>query len=231
MEAHILLATAFSIGFVHTIIGPDHYLPLALFAKANKWKKKKLYFSTVMSGFAHVIGTVILGFLGILIGISLNTIDFIQESRADFATWVLIAFGFFYFLYGIRHARKSKMHSHEHSHGDFKHTHEHNHFHDHSHMHTEKSNKSFWVLFLFFVLGPCEALIPILMYPAAEQNYLLVTSVVFVFGITTILTMLVAVHFAYKGINFINFKKIENHWHSIAGATIMLSGAAILFGL
>ena len=38
-EIAILTATAASIGFFHTLFGPDHYLPFIVMAKANNWSK------------------------------------------------------------------------------------------------------------------------------------------------------------------------------------------------
>ena len=47
-----------------------------------------------------------------------------------------------------------------------------------------------WALFIIFVFGPCEPLIPVLMYPAAHANWLAVTAVCLAFGLATIGTML-----------------------------------------
>ena len=40
----LLSATAISIGFVHTILGPDHYLPFIVLSEAKKWTlRKRIY--------------------------------------------------------------------------------------------------------------------------------------------------------------------------------------------
>ena len=86
-----------------------------------------------------------------------------------------------------------------------------------------------WILFLIFVLGPCEPLIPILMYPAAKINIsglILVTSV---FAVTTILTMLAIVLISFRGINLIPLGKAERYTHLVAGAMILFSGIGIQF--
>ena len=36
-DISILLVTAASIGFIHTLTGPDHYLPFIVMSKARKW--------------------------------------------------------------------------------------------------------------------------------------------------------------------------------------------------
>ena len=35
MDINILIVTAISIGFIHTIIGPDHYLPFIVMGKSK----------------------------------------------------------------------------------------------------------------------------------------------------------------------------------------------------
>ena len=85
------------------------------------------------------------------------------------------------------------------------------------------------ILFTIFILGPCEPLIPILMYPAAKNSIpglLLVTGV---FGSVTILTMLTIVIVSSWGLSFVRLGKLERYAHAIAGATICLSGLAIQF--
>ena len=34
-----LLAAAFGVGVVHTLLGPDHYLPFIMLAKARGWSR------------------------------------------------------------------------------------------------------------------------------------------------------------------------------------------------
>lgn len=36
-DANVLALTAAPIGFFHTLLGPDHYLPFLVMAKARKW--------------------------------------------------------------------------------------------------------------------------------------------------------------------------------------------------
>jgi len=89
-----------------------------------------------------------------------------------------------------------------------------------------------WVLFTIFVLGPCEPLIPLLMYPAAKNSTTGMIAVVLVFSSITIATMLGVVIVSTLGISFIPVRRIERYLHALSGATIALSGMAIqLLGL
>lgn len=86
-----------------------------------------------------------------------------------------------------------------------------------------------WILFIIFVLGPCEPLIPILMYPAAEINISGLIFVTSVFAVTTILTMQAVVFVTLRGINLVPLGKAERYTHLLAGAMILLSGVGIQF--
>jgi hypothetical protein len=86
-----------------------------------------------------------------------------------------------------------------------------------------------WVLFVVFVFGPCEPLIPLLMYPAAKNGWFEMTVVTCVFGTVTIGTMLVTVFLSLAGVNFLPLAGVQRFAHTIAGATILLCGLAIVF--
>ena len=67
-EFVILLGTAAAIGFIHTIVGPDHYLPFIVLSKARQWSGVKTAVVTVLCGIGHLINSVLLGLIGIAIG-------------------------------------------------------------------------------------------------------------------------------------------------------------------
>jgi sulfite exporter TauE/SafE len=175
-----------------------------------------------------VISSILLGTIGIGVGIALNKLEFMESVRGDLAAWLFVLFGLGYMSWGIYRAVKNKPHKHIHYHGNgTSHVHEHTHLEEHDHTH--KNNITPWILFTIFFLGPCEPLIPLLMYPAAKNSSWGVAQVSIVFGLVTILTMLVLVLLASYGLKFVRLGKMERFTHAIAGATILLSGIAILF--
>ena len=228
LQVVVLLAT--SAGFMHTLIGPDHYLPFIMIGKARNWKLVRTLTLTLICGVGHILSSIILGLVGVFWGLGLEKLEFIETSRGNLAAWALIAFGLIYAVWGLRMARKKKTHTHMHQHNcGVVHTHEHDHLNDHSHIHaTEKSKKiTPWVLFIIFVLGPCEVLIPLMMYPAAKSSFGGILSVTLAFSFTTLLTMLTAVGLGSVGISFLPTKKIGLYTHTIAGTLIFFSGLAI----
>ena len=230
----VLTWTAASIEFVHTILGPDHYLPFIVMARARRWTIAKTSWVTVLSGFAHVISSILLGAVGIGVGIGVNRIEPLESVRGDLAAWLFVLFGLGYMLWGIWRITGNRQHRHKHRHADGTlHEHEHIHDNEHSHQpghdHTHRNNITPWILFTIFFLGPCEPLIPILMYPAAQASTWGIVQVSIVFSLVTILTMLAIVLLASFGLNFVRLGRLEKYTHVIAGATILLSGIAILF--
>jgi sulfite exporter TauE/SafE len=227
----LLSVTAVSIGFLHTILGPDHYLPFIVLSQARKWTTRKTMLITFFCGIGHVGSSVILGLLGIAVGVSVTKLVSVESFRGNIAAWLFIAFGLVYMIISIRNLARNKKHSHAHFHvGGEKHEHEHDHHKEHTHIHSEEmANTTPWVLFLIFVFGPCEPLIPLLMYPAAKHNIGGSVLVSVLFSVVTIVTMM-SIVLAFKlGLNKINLKPIEKYSNLIAGAMIFISGLAIQF--
>lgn len=227
----LLSITAVSIGFIHTLLGPDHYLPFIVLSEARKWSVKKTMIITFFCGIGHVLSSVILGLIGIAVGISVSKLVTVESFRGNIAAWLFIAFGLVYIIISLRNLYKKRRHTHSHYHiGGDKHVHEHNHFEEHSHVHeTDVAKTTPWILFLIFVFGPCEPLIPIVMYPAAENNIPGAVMVSLLFSVVTIATMMSIVMAFKLGLSKINLKPVEKYSNVIAGAMILFSGIAIQF--
>lgn len=230
-EIVILAGTAATIGFVHTILGPDHYLPFIVLSKARQWSGVKTVMITFLCGIGHVLSSVVLGFIGIAIGIAVFRLEAFESFRGELAAWLLIAFGFTYFIWGLHRALRQRSHEHLHVHESGEpHLHPHQHLGDHSHPHRlELGSATPWVLFIIFVFGPCEPLIPLVMYPAAKNDMMSVVMVTSIFGLTTIATMLSIVLASFYGLSRLPLRRLEKYSHALAGLAIFLSGGAVKF--
>ena len=227
----ILLIAAASAGFIHTLLGPDHYVPFIILSKARQWSLKKTLFTTIYCGLGHVASSIIIGFAGIALGYGISQIEGVESIRGSLSGWAFFVFGFAYMAWGIFKAVKNKPHTHVHLHEDNPpHAHEHTHHTEHVHVHSKKSKTlTPWVLFIIFVLGPCEILIPLVMVPAANHDTNGIIAISLLFSVVTVLTMCAAVTIGYYGLKILPTVKIDRFMHAIAGATICLSGFAILF--
>ncbi len=210
-DFYILCTTAAFLGFFHTAIAPDHYLTFVAVGKANSWSIRKTLLVTFLCGLAHVTASILIGFIGLFIGLSINRLEYFDGLRGGLSSYLLIILGIVYALWGFK-----KLYTGKH----------------HTHLEADKAGKlkglaSFWALFLIFAFGPCEVLIPLLLYPAAKLGLLPSLVIAGVFMAATIATMLVATAIAVKGLSFVDTSRFEKYGHVIAGSTIALSGILV----
>jgi ABC-type nickel/cobalt efflux system permease component RcnA len=155
-------------------------------------------------------------------------------------------------VWGVRRAWRGQGHSHLHAHADGTlHLHHHSHQADHLHPHSpgeghvdtrnqgagqahpspepEAASLTPWVLFVIFLLGPCEALIPLLMFPAATDSFGVLLLVTATFGVATVGTMLGIVLAGLEGVQRLPVGGLERWSHTLAGFIILLCGVAIRF--
>ncbi|MCK4564025.1 MAG: sulfite exporter TauE/SafE family protein [Verrucomicrobia bacterium] len=207
----ILAGTAAMLGFFHTLFGPDHYLPFIAMGKARDWTLSKTLWITFLCGLGHVLSSVVLGLIGVAFGLALGKLEAFEAFRGNLAAQALIIFGFTYYVWGMHRAIKNKSHNHAHP------------------QNSNQRNLTPWVLFTIFVLGPCEPLIPLVMYPAAEHSIAVTLVVAGIFALATIGTMMTVVLVSVWGVSFVKIGPVERFSHALAGATICLSGMAIQF--
>jgi len=232
-EIWILAGTAASLGFIHTVIGPDHYLPFVVISRARRWSLRKTLFISFLAGLGHILSSVVLGFLGLALGVAVARLEGVESLRGGIAAWLLIGFGLAYLVWGLHRAWKKRPHRHLHLHLPGR-AHEHTHTHadpEHVHVHDEegKVNLTPWVLFTIFVFGPCEPLIPLVMYPAARHSTAGVVLVATAFGVVTIATMLTIIAISSWGVSFVRLGRLERYSHALAGFVIFVSGLGIRF--
>ncbi len=230
-EMSVLVMSAATLGVIHTLLGPDHYLPFIVLSKARNWTRPRTLWITFIAGVGHVSGSVILGLIGIAMGLSLSRLEAVEANRGNIVGWMLIVFGMLYTAYGIYKYFKRGAHVHFPSFLRPKSI-------RHKDLHLGEADLKQedtagrltpWILFLIFVFGPCEVLIPMLVYPAAEQSGLGIFLVALVFGIATVGTMLLVVMLGYQGFSFIKLKGKEHRIHLFAGLVILLAGIGMQF--
>ncbi len=230
----MLLGTAVGIGFIHTLIGVDHSLPFVVLGRAQGWSVRKLLTITTLCGVGHVLSSVLLGLVGIALGIAAERLEWIESRRGEISAWLLIGFGLAYATWALYRSIRNRPHRHAHFHVDEpSHAHEHRHENEHLHPHQlDRRALTVWTLFIVFVFGPCEPLIPLLMVPAFGHAWYGVVLVAVVFGVTTVGTMAAVVLAGFYGLRPFFFSFFERHVHVVAGLMIAASGVAIkAFGL
>jgi sulfite exporter TauE/SafE len=227
-ELQILIITAITIACLHTITGPDHYLPFIALSKARGWSFGRTLMWTFICGCGHVWSSVLLALGGSAIGWSLSKVSWLENIRGGIAGWVMLLFGLIYGIWGLVRAYKNKPHKHfdtyedggiyvyEHKHGE-------------AVQPKERYKVTPWVMFVIFLLGPCEPMIPLLYYPAAQHSWQGMLLLIVIYTLVTLTTMIVMVILGYYGIAFLKTEKLERFMHALGGLTIFICGAGMIF--
>jgi sulfite exporter TauE/SafE len=226
-ELQALVITAISIAFLHTLTGPDHYLPFIALARARGWGLGKTIGWTIACGTGHVLSSVLLGLGGAALGWSLSSISWLEDVRGGIAGWLMFTFGLLYMAWGFYRLRKNRPHKHFETNDEGLYVYEHNHGQAIAPMQRFKVTP--WVMFIIFVLGPCEPMIPLLYYPAAQNSWWGMALLVLLYSSCTLLTMLALVLMGYYGMAFTATQKLEKYAHVLGGLTIFICGAGMLF--
>jgi len=225
----LLLATAAALASFHTLIGVDHSIPFIVLSRARGWSLRRTLGVTGACGVAHVASSVLIGSLGVLLGVTLDRLTWLESTRGKLAAGLMIGFGLAYAAWALRQRLRGRTHAHLHQHVDGTvHTHPHDHHGEHLHPHNVGRGVTPWALFLIFAFGPCEPLIPLMMVPATARSWPVLAAVIVVFGVVTIGAMLVAVTLGYLGLTHMRLRVFERHIDVLAGLTIAASGAAVL---
>lgn len=227
-DLQILIWTAITISFLHTVTGPDHYLPFVALAKSRNWTFTRTIFWTIICGCGHIWSSVLLGLGGAALGWSLSKVDGIESFRGGLAGWSLLGFGLIYGTWGLVKAKQNRAHKHFDIPGDgsvyvFEHKH------GQTTMPGERHKVTPWVLFIIFLLGPCEPMIPLLYFPAAQNSISSMVLLIVVYTIFTLVTMIAMVGLGYYGISLAQTTKLERYMHALGGATIFICGLGMVF--
>jgi len=227
-EILVLITTAIAIACVHTATGPDHYLPFIALAKARGWSFASTLGWTILCGCGHVWSSVLLGLSGAALGWSLSNVSWFENVRGGIAGWVLVIFGVIYGVWGWLRIYQNRSHKHfdmyedgsiyvyEHKHGETVNT-------------KERHKVTPWVLFIIFLLGPCEPMIPLMYFPAAKNSWLGMVLLIIVYTSFTLLTMIVMVTLGYGGIAFLKPENSGRYAHALGGLTLFICGGGMVF--
>lgn len=204
VPGNVLLISAGSIALVHAL-APDHWIPFVSIGRARGWSVQKLVGVSVVSGVGHVVSSIALGFVGLLLGLGLSSLESAEGTRATIAGLALITFGIVYAGWGLYRANR------------------------HTHDVPVGRSVTIWTLVAVFVLGPCEPLIP-LMFASAAHGWGTVVAVTALFAVITIAMMAVQSVVVFLGLNLVPGLEEFSHryGHAMAGAVIVLTGLAVM---
>jgi hypothetical protein len=227
------LATALILGLTHTVLGPDHYLPFIVIGRARRWGLWRTVALTAVCGVGHVASSVLIGMLGAAAGAALTTLEGLEGVRGELAGWSLLVFGGGYAAFGLWRALRGTGHGHRHAHvhEDAAASHPAVHDHDHGRAAEPASWKQLtpWLLFLVFVLGPCEPLIPLFFADAVAGDWGTALLLAAAYGAATLAAMLAIVTLFWVGLRRLPLGPLERFGHVVAGGVILIAGIGMVF--
>jgi nickel/cobalt transporter (NicO) family protein len=216
-----LIAAAVSIGSVHTL-APDHWVPFAALARAEKWSARRTALVTAACGLGHVTASVALGLLALVFGLEL--LQAFGQRLESISGLLLIGFGVAYGAWGLHRTLSARAHEHAHAHG---HAHLHLIGHQPSAISHRHRRLTAWTLFLLFSADPCVAVIPLL-FAAAPLGWPSALAVVAAYELATIAAMVVLVLPTRAAATTITGAWADRWGDALAGGVVATVGLAVM---
>jgi len=225
-----LIVAAVSIGSIHSL-APDHWVPFAALARAERWSARRTSVVTALCGLGHVTASVALGLLGVVFGREL--LETFGERLESVAGLLLIGFGIAYGFWGVQRTLRGRAHAHAHAHGL---AHAHRQYSD-SAKGSDPGSDPFhrpltaWTLFLLFSADPCVAVIP-LMVASAPLGWASTLGVVAAYELATIGTMVALVLPTRAAIGRVHGAWADQWGDAVAGGVVAFVGVVVMsFGI
>lgn len=200
------------LSLIHALI-PNHWFPLIVISKTEKWSQRRTLSATAISGFAHTFSTIIVGIIVGITGYKLSSShEFISTVAAPI---ILVGLGIIYVALDFR--------SGHHYHDDY----------ENVSTHSEKTEKSKWrailtSLSVAMFLSPCIE-IEAYYFQAGTIGWLGILIVSAVYLLITLIVMLLLVYLGLKGMQTFNSHFLELHQKGITGIVLITLGSLAYF--
>ncbi len=211
MFEQFLTGSAFVLGTGHTLMGPDHYLPLASVAAVRRWTLARTLYLTALCCGVHLCLSVALVALGLRLHSEWTLLAQMEDLRGAAVGWFLLLCGVLCLAWVYRPAQLRR-------HGNP----------------APGGRIMFWMVFCALLLGPCEVLLPLALPPAIAGDAALAWQLVLIFGTATLLSMLVAVSLLSRLCRSVSaserLRRARPFAHALPGVVFMLCGCLVLLG-
>ncbi len=216
-----IVAAAVSVGSLHTL-APDHWVPFAALARAQRWSRRRTAAITALCGIGHVSASVALGLLAVVFGLEL--LQAFGHRLESLSGLLLIGFGVAYGGWGLHRTITTRTHEHAHEHG-----HGHRHLLPHGHAARDDAHRPLtaWTLFLLFSADPCVAVIPLL-FAAAPLGWTSTAAVVAAYEMATIGTMVLLVIPTREAAGRLAGAWADRWGDALAGGVVATVGVAVM---
>jgi hypothetical protein len=201
-----LVIGSFLLSFIHALI-PNHWIPMVIIGKAERWTKMETLWVTALIGLAHVLSTIMLGvFIGV---IGFNLYNLYQNITEIIAPLILILIGTVYFGMDFRQGR-------------------HNHLPDEANLKGKSKAGVILSLTIAMFFSPCLE-IETYYFTAGTLGWMGILVVSMIYLIVSISGMLLMVYLGTKGLERYKWHFLEHHEKKITGAVLITLGILTYF--
>ncbi len=213
----LLVAAVGAVGVLHTMV-PDHWLPITLIARQQRWSRRETALAALQAGTGHVVSTLLIGLAVWIAGVAFATR--FGQTVSVLSSVALIAFGGWIAVSAWREVR---------THGTSGHVHATSGHAGASEMLAAPPPKRSTRTALLLILGssPMVEGIPAF-FAAVKYGAALIAVMAAVFAASTIVTYVVLCVSSTAGLQRLRFGAFENYGEVLSGAFIALVGVVFL---
>jgi hypothetical protein len=222
----LLLIAAGTVGFLHSIL-PDHWVPLAVIGRTQRWSIGRVAGVSFLASIGHVVTSIAIGAIIAVVGLQFRST--FETQQGHIVGVVLIATGIGFLVWGLL----GGGHGHDHSH-----SHEYPHGHDHADSGHSPSTaqKSLMRRFGGIVIpfgaaaSPDLTILPIFLAASAVGTGAVI-GVLTTFSIVTLATFVVLTVAATMLGYQIKGEWLEKHGNTITAFVLLAIGVAVFAGI
>jgi nickel/cobalt exporter len=216
-----LVAAAAGVGFGHAVL-PDHWVPLGVLSRTNRYPLARVARLAGLAGVAHVLVSLVIGAVIVVVGLQLrSTVEHIQNAIVG---GLLIATGLgFALLEATGHG-----HSHDHDHGHAHHDHDHD-DHDHDEHRPAGRGRGAFMVSFGAAASPDLTILPVFLAATTAGAGAAIASLV-VFAVVTVTTIVALTLLATIGGYGLRSHWLERWGNAFTALILVVVGALVLTG-
>ena len=207
-----IIVSTLILSLLHAAI-PNHWMPVIAVAKAEKWTLQQSLSATLYTGFSHTLSTLLIGIIIGFAGYKLSEYFEIISHRLSAA--ILIILGIIYILADHR----KQKHHHQHTHGA-----------ENIKSGSKSRGAVLFSLSLAMFLTPCVE-IEAYYFRAGVAGWKGIIAASAVYVIVTVISMLLLVWLATRGVKNIRWHYMEHHDKLATGSVLLIIGLFALTGI
>jgi len=210
MSPGAAVLAAAGVGFGHAVL-PDHWVPLAVVARSERYPLRRVAKLSTAAGATHVAVSLLLGALVVLVGLQLRSA--VSSAQDAVVGGLLIATGALFLALAL----SGRGHSHPHDH------------HHHDHHHHPRHTMAMLVPF-GAAASPDLTILPVFL-GAAAAGIASALGALIAFALTTIATMLALTLIATASGYYLRSRWLDRWGHVFTALVLIVVGTLVLAGV